>query len=189
VKGYHGRWPIAIVSFCVVVATLFFPNSGWAHSPPIIIELNVWGNPILYRDGVEQDYWGLTGTGLPKAFEGVPQAVALAERYQWWVTGGNIASVVGNVMFSAGIWYRLKEGLHRTQRPASWGLVLGGGALAAGGAVSATVSKRLIYQAVNIFNDRYDPQNDPKIAPEFRTQFSDAGHPEGQMLLTMEFGK
>lgn len=150
-------------------------------------EISIFGNPIIYRFGVKQDYFALTGTGLPKAFEGVPEAVALAERYQWWLNGGNVASFAGNVLIVGGVYYRLKEldKPQTTKRTTAWYAIIGGAVLAGGGAFTSQAAKRLIYQAINVFNERYEPG----FTPEVRGEYTDTGHPEGQLLLTYEFGK
>ena len=181
-----GRWPIAallIGGFLTGVPA----RSAWAHPPPMTTELSIFGNPIIYRFGVKQDYFVLTGTGLPKAFEGVPEAVALAERYQWWLNGGNVASVVGNVLIVGGVYYRLKEldGPEKSNRSAAWYSIIGGAVLAGGGAFASQAAKRLIYQAINVFNDRFEPG----FTPEVRGDYTDTGHPEGQFLLTYEIGR
>lgn len=167
------------VTGCLLAALLLaWSGEARAEAPPMRVELNIWGQPVIYRYGIKQDYFFLTGTGLPKAFAGVPEAEYLAKRYQLLATTGNVMSVVGTAAFVGGIWYRLEHSLRRTQKPASWTLVLAGGTLSGAGTVLAASSTRLIYQAVNVFNERVQPEQ----LPEFRMHETRAGVTEYQVV-------
>ena len=161
----------------LVAALLLAAGDAFADSPPMRLELNLLGEPVIYRYGEKQSYFFMTGTGLPKVFEGVPESVHLAERYQIFATTGNAATIVGTAALVGGVWYRLDHKYHRTEKPASWYVVIGGGALSTGGTLLAQASVRLIYQAVNLFNERVQPEK----LPEFKMYQTDTGRPEYQV--------
>jgi hypothetical protein len=148
------------------------------------MNLSLLGNPILYREGVEQPYWFVTGWGLEAAFEGVPEAQALARRYQFWSTTGNAASVVGSTIFIGGSWYRINRGLGRNEHPASWAILATGALVSFGGGFIAQSAKKLIFEAVNVFNASFDPH----LQPTIETGLSESGDLGGRFLLAIPLG-
>jgi hypothetical protein len=157
------------------------PPAAFAEGPPITMELNYFGQPVLYRYGEKQSFFFYTGTGLPEIFKGVPEAEYLAGRYQLFATLGHGLSFVGSAAVGAGIYYRLSKEYKRADHPLSWYIILGGGALSAGGTVVAVLSQRLIYQAVNVFNERVQPE----MLPEFHMHTADGGQPEYRVLWSI----
>jgi hypothetical protein len=170
--------PPRVLGAVLAALLCFAAADARAEAPPMRVELNIFGQPVIYRYGIKQDYFFLTGTGLPRAFQGVPEAEFLARRYQLWSTAGNVTSLVGTAAFVGGIWYRLDHGYRRTQKPASWTLVLVGGTLSAAGTVVAAASTRLIYQAVNVFNERVQPEQ----LPEFKMFHTGTGATQYQLV-------
>lgn len=138
------------------------------------IELNILGQPQVYRYGVKQDYFFLTGWGLADAFKEVPEAHHLAKRYEMFTTWGNVASFAGTAAMVGGVWYRLDHEYKFKDHPPSLALWLGGTLLSFGGAFVAASAPRLIYQAVNIYNERVQPE----MMPEFDMQLTQTGEPE-----------
>ncbi len=175
-----GRHPFCL-RLLLAAAGLLFATAApvAAHPPPIETSINLWGNPVLFRHGREQEYWSFTGWGLEKAFRGVPEAQALARRYRYWATTANSVSLLGTAMFAGGTWYRLREGTDPGRQPGSWAVIISGGVLAVGGTLVAGQAKRLIYDAVNVFNARFVPA----IEPGLRTHVNAEGRLEGRLMF------
>lgn len=147
-----------------------------AGAPPMTIELNILGQPQVYRYGKKVDYFFVTGWGMADAFKEVPEAHHLAERYEMFTTWGNVASFVGTAAMLGGVWYRLDHEYKFKDHPPSLALWLGGTVVSFGGAFVAASAPRLIYQAVNLFNERVQPE----MLPEFDMQMTQ-GAPEYRM--------
>lgn len=126
------------------------------HPPVMTAEISIFGNPIIYKYGKRQWYLPPTGTGLSQIFEGVPEAQQLARRYQFWATTGSAASLAGALATSAGYWYRIQHRLPRSEHPGSWAVIATGATMWLGGQFLVAGSKRLIFRAVNVFNDRFE---------------------------------
>lgn len=160
------------------MAMLFAAAPGaLAEAPPMTIELNIFAQPQVYRYGKKVDYFFLTGWGMADAFKEVPEAHHLAKRYEMFTTWGNAASFVGTAAMLGGVIYRLDHEYKFKEHPPSLALWLGGTVLSLGGGFVAASAPRLIYQAVNVFNERVQPE----MLPEFDMQMTQTGAPEYRM--------
>ncbi len=178
------RSPMRWLPALLLVLALLPAGKVFAWEPPMKVEQSILGNVIVYRDGEQQPYWAMTGYKLDRAFEGSPRAVALAKQYQFWSTVGLASTAVGNALFLGGVYYRLAHEYRRNDHPASWAFVISGGLLSMGGSFINMNSKRLIFQAVNAFNEDYDPQQIPKLRIEAGWEAA----PEGRLVLDFPLG-